>query len=686
LDFLQSLPEKWNRTAFSEQYCVDRALFEKVASMAHAPPGDILGQIQSLFHDGTSGGLTDGELLDRFTSRRDESAFSILIARHGAMVLRICRIILADEHDVQDAFQATFLVLVRRSHTIDRSGSVGPWLFGVCHRIAVRTKTDAARRRSRERKSAEMRARDSRRADRAEPECWPELYAELARLPEKYRAPVVLCYLEGQTTEEAARRLRCPRGTILSRLARARERLRGRLARRGLALPVAALTASRSPAAASASVPASVAASTVRAAAGTTPAAVLKIVEGMIHSMRLTQLNAAAVTLLAVGVIAGAAVLAQRDPALGQGPPPQGRSPVAVRGDVGAGEGDGGPGTALIRRTIRGRTLKGHPSASFCVAFSPDGKILASGGADRTILWDVATGKERTTFHVTRRQVQGGPHQGHPAVMALAFRPDNVLLAMACDDLTVRLRDLASGEERIRIPQDCFANTVAFAPDGRTLAWAGTNPPYVIDRAAGDWRVITLWDVAARRVRSVLAGHRGGISSLAFSADGTTIVSGSYDQTARLWESASGKPMATLEATQAIHGVAISPDGRVIAAATGNQYARDDEQTPPTPGVVRLWDVATRAERATLAADETSVRAVAFSPNGKVFASGGHDGSIRLWDVETKEDRAVLRGHHGYVYSLAFSPDGNILASAGLDSTVRLWQLSELLSPRIDQR
>ena len=204
--------------------------------MLSTQSGEVLKNLQLLFQDGTSGDLTDGELLDRFTCRRDESAFSILVERHGVMVLRVCRAILADEHDAHDAFQATFLVLVRRAHSIDRFVSVGPWLFGVCHRIAVRARADAVRRRMRERRSAEMRASEREREEPG-PESWPELYAELARLPEKYRAPVVLCYLEGQTTEEAARRLGCPRGTVLSRLARARGRLRGRLARHGLALP-----------------------------------------------------------------------------------------------------------------------------------------------------------------------------------------------------------------------------------------------------------------------------------------------------------------------------------------------------------------------------------------------------------------------------------------------------------------
>src|SRR4051794_25877581 len=186
--------------------------------------------LHTLFNVGTIGNLTDGQLLERFISGHDgcaEATFTALVERHGPMVLRVCQQVLSDSHDAQDAFQATFLVLVRRAGSVRKRDSVASWLYGVAHRVARRARADAARRRAHERRGAALAAESVGDGDRPEP--WPELHEEIARLPEKYRAAVVLCYLEGLTTEAAARTLGCPQGTVLSRLSRAREQLRGRL-------------------------------------------------------------------------------------------------------------------------------------------------------------------------------------------------------------------------------------------------------------------------------------------------------------------------------------------------------------------------------------------------------------------------------------------------------------------------
>jgi RNA polymerase sigma factor (sigma-70 family) len=212
--------------------------------------------------------LTDRILLDRFTARGDEAAFAELVRRYGALVLGICRRVLRHEQDAEDAFQATFLVLVRQAGTLRRRESVGAWLHEVACRIALKVRRDAARRRGREKAMCEMPVAT------VVPELiWEEtrvlLDQELERLPRKYRVAVVLCYLEGKSTQEAARVLGCPRGTVLSRLARARQRLRRRLARRGLALSVAVLSAKLSQLSASAAPPPpEVVAATLHAARG----------------------------------------------------------------------------------------------------------------------------------------------------------------------------------------------------------------------------------------------------------------------------------------------------------------------------------------------------------------------------------------------------------------------------------
>ncbi len=194
-------------------------------------------RLDALFKFGVVGDLSDGQLVHRFMTARDgadQAAFAALVKRHGPMVLGVCRQVLHDADDAQDAFQATFLVLARKAGSLRKADSVACWLHGVALRIAMRARVEAARRRVHERRGAAFPASRTA-ADPAPPESWPALHEEIDRLPDRYRDPIVLCYLEGLSTEEAALRIGCPRGTVLSRLSRARDRLRDRLTRRGLA-------------------------------------------------------------------------------------------------------------------------------------------------------------------------------------------------------------------------------------------------------------------------------------------------------------------------------------------------------------------------------------------------------------------------------------------------------------------
>jgi RNA polymerase sigma factor (sigma-70 family) len=251
-------------------------------------------------------GLSDGQLLERFLATRDEGAFEALVRRHGPMVLGAVRRLVSHEQDAEDCFQAAFLVLAQRAGSVRRRASLAGWLYGVAYRVALRCRCVAARRRARERQVGEM---PQPEMAPPEPQDWrPLLDEELSALPEKYRAAVVLCDLEGRPRKEAARLLRLSEGTLSSRLARARALLAGRLSRRGVALSGGALAAALAGGAAAA-VPAPLIASTAKvaalvaagqAAAAGTPAALLmhEVQRGMLMAKLKVCAALAAVTML----------------------------------------------------------------------------------------------------------------------------------------------------------------------------------------------------------------------------------------------------------------------------------------------------------------------------------------------------------------------------------------------------
>ncbi|WP_083671110.1 sigma-70 family RNA polymerase sigma factor [Singulisphaera sp. GP187] len=214
--------------------------------MATRRKNSVLGPLRSLFNVGTIGDMTDGQLLERFAigGEAGELAFAALVERHGAVVLQICRAILRDEHEAEDAFQATFLVLVRKAGSLWVRDSLGPWLHQVAYRAARCSRSAIVRRTARERRTVEVIAarRDPGCADDGE-ELRAAIHEEIERMPERYRVLVLLCDLEGRTHEQAARHLGCPVGTVKSRLSRGRTRLRDRLIRRGLIVPAGSFVA-----------------------------------------------------------------------------------------------------------------------------------------------------------------------------------------------------------------------------------------------------------------------------------------------------------------------------------------------------------------------------------------------------------------------------------------------------------
>ncbi len=275
--------------------------------MASGDIGAVLKSVETLFTVGTAAGLTDVQLLERYLGRSDhgaEAAFEALVKRHGPMVLGVCRGELNDMHAAEDAFQATFLILARKARSIRKGGSLASWLYGVARRVARRARTARVRRIAHERRGALMADHPSL-YDHDPAELVPEIQEEVDRLPGKYREPIILCYLEGLTHEEAASQLRIPVGTVKIRLSRGRERLRGRLVRRGLAPTLIALALSASTRGA---LPVSLLDMTVKAAmrvaavrAAGVSVAVTALVEGVLRAMFLSKLRTIA-TLVATSM------------------------------------------------------------------------------------------------------------------------------------------------------------------------------------------------------------------------------------------------------------------------------------------------------------------------------------------------------------------------------------------------
>jgi RNA polymerase sigma factor (sigma-70 family) len=310
--------------------------------MNAARAATVLGFLRRLGRAGAVRASSDADLLKRYVAQREDAAFAELVRRHGPMVLGVCRRVLGNPDDAEDAFQATFLVLAARPRAVGDPSSLANWLFGVARRTALRVQVDAARRFRHERLGAKSEAIDAN-TEALWRDLRPVLDAEVARLPARCREAFILCCLEGRTHEEAGRLLGCPGGTVASRLSRARERLRNRLTRRGLTLGVAGalFAAGEAEAAVSSELLAVLAGAaatrtaTVFTTAGSISPRVAALTEGVLRAMWTTKLKMAAALVLAVsaaGFGAGLVLSTAAQPGSGT-PVAQSAPPAGGTGD-----------------------------------------------------------------------------------------------------------------------------------------------------------------------------------------------------------------------------------------------------------------------------------------------------------------------------------------------------------------
>jgi RNA polymerase sigma factor (sigma-70 family) len=589
--------------------------------------------------------LTDAQLLQRFACRREESAFAALVRRHGALVWGVCRHLLHHHQDAEDAFQATFLVLARRAAAVLRPEAVGSFLHGVAYRIARK-----AQQRDRARQAHERHAARAGEDRPTEDLAWRELQAvldeEVRRLPAAYREAFVLCCLEGMSRGEAARELGCREGTVSSRVARARDLLQHWLARRGVTLPAALCAGVFWRQSAAAAVPPALERAAVEMGFGGAPAAVSALAGGTVA----TAAWRAGVALLGVCALVAAGLWEHSaEPPKAEGkakaePPRQDR------------HGDPLPAGALARL---GTVRFAHSGGIHALAYSPDGRLLASAGPGSVRLWDARTGAPRGAF----TDITGN-------VFAVRFSRDGKKLA-ACGSPTFEppgvggiavVWDLPSGKVSLLRRFGQWARCLDLSPDGKLLA---------VGLDSGGLHVINL-TAGAKPVRFDPVRGITSVSAVAFSPDGKhLVVATSNNKQLRVLDTGTFRELKRMDTGVMVRGLAYSADGSVLAAALDGNPC------------VRIWDGFTHKALRDFAGPArpkspfTSVTlCVATSPNGRFVASGAEDGLALVWDVASGKEVGRLSFANQWVHAVAFSSDGKTLAAGSSWGLIRRLDLA----------
>jgi RNA polymerase sigma factor (sigma-70 family) len=691
-------------------------------AMATQALADVLRCIRHLGSDKEG---SDGQLLQQFVAGRKDSAFAAIMHRHARLVLAICLQVVGNPHDAEDAFQATFLVLAREAGSIRKRDSLAAWLHRVALNMARKVRSGTAQRRSHERQAVVMSSAGPKFQASAVAHValrdWQLLiHEEVDRLPEKYRVPVVLCYFEEKTHGEAARQLGWPVGTVKGRLARARDMLRARLERRGLALSTAGLATALTQGlaqVAQAHVPAALFGHTLKAAlsfaAGRAIPAGVASAHALVLAKRALQTMTASKLAYVIAMILGPVLLVTYS--LVAGTPPESESArldapkqAAIRPEAGAEPGDSLPVGALARMgTPRFR----HGGPVLSMAYLAGGKILATGGyigtrretrMGRIRLWDTVTGKELRQFHL-----KGTAH--------VAGSPDGKILAGAEEsDGMVYLWEAATGKKirQFKASRSGFDGIlpVAFSGDGKKLVAGGHE--------------LRIWEVETGKLLHSVKNQQESVGNVAFSADGKILAAIYIDlMPPQRFHVDPWKELAPLQPKRDIELLAFSPENKTLAVTTrpmsfpltpellrasGSIFLHDatsgkllreiqahqfvdrrgheritaltfspDGKTLASAAAdrtIRLWEVATGRERQAFPADSFAIGSLAFAPDGKSLAWANSAGLIRIWDLRTRKTAHGHVGHQGVVTSVALSGDGKTLITASADATIRFWE------------
>jgi RNA polymerase sigma factor (sigma-70 family) len=625
-------------------------------SMAPSHPNPFLHHVRHLIGMDPAAGLSDGQLLERFLAERDETAVEALVRRHGPLVFGVCRRVLGNAHAAEDAFQATFLVLMRKAPALRYHEPLGGWLYRVAYRLALRARANEARRRHCETQAARSQPPTEDRT-RGPSDLVVALEEELQRLPARYRAPLVLCYLEGKTNEQAAAILGCPAGSMSARLSQARQRLRTCLTRRGFTAPAAGITTALATAGAQAAVPLPLLDNTARAAVrfaraeagsiGFVSTQAVTLARGACHAMFVHKLKIAAAVLLTAAMLGTGATLLlraapQADPAAQAAPPNDDRRQRAEA-----------PEEPLPRGVLArmGSTQLRHGDAVSFAACTPDGKALVTADRTKTVrFWDLATGKEIRRF-------DWGPAQ-----------PDSQ--PEPAEDGTLHKFKQQTWDDTARSTQ------AALSADGQMVA-------------ASRRGVVYLWETASGKKLGQLVTGEKRVLQLAFAADGKSLLTLGPGQATAVWEVATGKCLRRSQGKPAAgpseYGVLVEP---LAVVSPGFKYLAYHKPDDAGLTWIHVRDLATGKELPPIEATFAGTRAMTFSGDDKALIwDHGWGEYIVVSDVATGkalrrlggDDRCRTGNEAGRVdraTAIAVSADGKSLAVLRQSHTIELLDLA----------